>query len=154
VAEPAAPDLIEPIVGFRNWRLMDGVLASPHSGVPWHEPVLCARCLRFDHRAPEHDCDCGVSAYHEPQLRFSTVDFRGVSGIVTLWGRVEVHADWMRAEFARVEALAVYSRWSRRQLDAVAAAAAELGVATLDLHEQADAARDYGAGITPALLPA
>jgi hypothetical protein len=154
---PAAPDLIEPLVGFRNWRVIDGVLTSPHSGVAWHEPLLCARCLAGDdsaHPAPDPHCDCGVSAYHEPQLQFSAVDFRGVSGIVTLWGRVEVHADRMRAEFARVEALAVYGLWSPRQRHAVSTVAARLGVDLVDLDEQAAAAADYGVLAAPALVPA
>ena len=151
-----APDLIEPVVGFRNWRLIDGVLVSPHSGVEWQEPLLCARCLLDPevHVAPDPDCDCGVSAYHEPQLRFSTVDFRGVSGIVTLWGRVEVHPDRVRGEFARIEALAVYSRWSRRQRTAVEAVAGKLGVDVVDLHGQAEAAIAYGAALPPELAPA
>jgi len=151
-----APDLIEPVIGFRNWRLIDGVLTSPYSGVAWEEPLLCARCLSTPdlHLAPDPDCDCGVSAYHEPQLRFSTVDFQGVSGIVTLWGRVEVHPDRLRGEYARVEALAVYDRWSRRQRTGVEAVAAQLGVDLVDLHDQADAAIAYGAALPPAAVPA
>jgi hypothetical protein len=149
-----APDLIEPVVGFRNWRLVDGALTSPYAGVAWHEPLLCARCLREPeaHAAPHPGCDCGVSAYHEPQERFSTVDFRGVSGIVTLWGNVEVHRDRMRAEFARIEALAVYHRWSRAHRTAVEAVAARLGVGLVDLREQADAAVEYGAALPPELV--
>jgi hypothetical protein len=95
-----------------------------------------------------------VSAYNDPQLRFSAVDFRGVSGIVTLWGRVEVHADRVRAEFARIEALALYDRWSNRQRTEVEATAARLGVDLIDLHAQADAAALYGAVLTPEPLPA
>jgi hypothetical protein len=145
----AAPDLIEPVIGFRNWRIVDGVLTSPYAGTAWHEPLLCARCLDGEHDAPHPGCDCGVSAYHGPQVRFSTVDFRGVSGIVTLWGRIEVHPDRMRAEFARVEALALYSRWSARQRDAVTTAARRLGVDLVDLHEQEAAAASYGAVLAP-----
>src|SRR5436190_1880269 len=101
----AAPDLIEPVSAFRNWRLVDGVLRSPYAPVAWPEPVMCARCLVASHAAPAAGCDCGVSAYLEPQTRFPTVDFRGVTGIVTLWGHVEVHPGHVRAEYARVEAL-------------------------------------------------
>lgn len=151
------PDLIEPVVGFRNWRVVDGSLTSPYSGTVWHEPLLCARCLAGaepGHDAPDPSCDCGVSAYHEPQRRFSTVDFRGVSGIVTLWGRIEVHDDRMRAEFARVEALALYSRWSARQRNAVTTVARQLGVELVDLREQAEAAAGYGAALPPELAVA
>ena len=152
----SAPDLIEPVIGFRNWRVIEGALTSPYSGAVWDESLMCARCLTASpvHPAPDPDCDCGVSAYHEPQLSFSTVDFRGVSGIVSLWGRVEVHPDRMRAEYARVEALAVYSHWSRRQLTAVEAVAAQLGVDLVDLHDQAEAAIAYGAALPPEVVPA
>ena len=146
VATPSRPLVVDrPVVGFRNWRIVDGVLTSPHSGTAWLEPILCATCLRAGaaHAPPHPECDCGVSAYHEPQLRHSTVDFRGVSGIVTLWGRVEVHPDRVRGEFARVEALALYSRWSWRQHHAVAAVARELGAELIDLREQAEAAESY-----------
>jgi hypothetical protein len=154
-ARLVTPDLVGPVVGFRNWRILDGVLTSPYSGVAWQEPVLCATCLRNrEHEAPHPGCDCGVSAYHEPQLRFSTVDFRGVSGIVTLRGRVEVHADRVRGEFARLEALALYARSSWRQRHAVTAVAAELGVELIDLNEQAEAARRYGTRLAASPLPA
>jgi len=139
-----APDLIEPVAAFRNWRLVEGVLWSPYSPVAWSEPVMCARCLAVPHRAPAPDCDCGLSAYLEPQTRFPTVDFRGVTGIVTLWGHVEVHAEHVRAEYARIAALAVYQRWSARQRTAVEAVAARLGADLVDLHEQAEAAELYG----------
>ena len=140
----SAPDLIEPVAAFRNWRLVEGVLRSPYTPVAWTEPIMCAHCLMERHPAPAPGCDCGLSAYLEPQLRFSTVDFRGVSGIVTLWGRLEMHADHVRAEYARIEALAVYRQWSRRQRTAVEGAASALGVDLVDLGEQADAAELYG----------
>jgi hypothetical protein len=151
-----APDLIEPLVGFRNWRVIDGVLSSPYAPLAWREPVVCARCLREpeSHRAPAPGCDCGISAYHEPDLRFASVDFRGVSGIVSLWGCVEIHDDRMRAEYARVEALAMHPRWSTRMRHAVTAVAAELGAELVDLREQHEAASAYGALAPPALLPA
>jgi hypothetical protein len=151
-----APDLIEPLVGFRNWRVIDGVLTSPYAPLAWREPVVCARCLRRPeaHRAPAPDCECGISAYHEPDLRFSSVDFRGVSGIVSLWGRVEIHDDRLRAEYARVEALAMHPRWSMRQRHAVTAVAAELGAELVDLREQHVAAPAYGAQASSSLLPA
>ena len=105
---------------------------------------MCARCLVASHAAPAAGCDCGVSAYLEPQTRFPTVDFRGVTGIVTLWGHVEVHPGHVRAEYARVEALAVYRQWSRRQRTAVELVAGSLGADLVDLREQAEAAALYG----------
>ncbi len=161
-----APDLIEPVVGFRNWRILrtgpaPGELSSPYFQVAWSEPVIRAECRRWrtpealldtPHVAPQSECGCGIRAYHTPTGEFSKVDYRAVSGIVTVWGRIEIDADEMRAELARVEALAVYSRWSRRQRDAVQDVAANLGVELVDLRELGIAAADFGAPPPASLL--
>jgi hypothetical protein len=168
-AEPGqthAPDLIEPVVGFRNWRILrtgpaHGQLSSPYFPVAWSEPVMRAECRRWrtpealldtPHAAPQPVCGCGICAYHAPTGEFSKVDYRAVSGVVTVWGRIEISADEMRAELARVEALAVYSRWSRRQRDAVQEVAANLGVELVDLRELGAAAASYGAPPPASLL--
>jgi hypothetical protein len=161
-----APDLIEPVVGFRNWRILrtgsaQGALSSPYVPVVWSEPVMRAECRRWrtpealldpPHAAPRSECGCGIRAYHAPTGDFSKVDYRAVSGIVTVWGRIEIGADEMRAELARVEALAVYSRWSRRQRDAVHEVAANLGAELVDLPELGAAASSYGAPPPSSLL--
>ena len=110
----------------RRWRTPEALLDTPHA-------------------APQPECGCGIRAYHTPTGEFSKVDYRGVSGIVTVWGRIEIGADEMRAELARVEALAVYSQWSRRQRDAVHEVAANLGAELVDLRELGAAAANYGA---------
>ena len=74
-------------------------------------------------------------------------------GIVSLWGTIELHEDGMRGEHARVEALALYSRWTTRQIDAVRGVAAELGVDLVDLDDIESAARRYGRHITRELVP-
>ena len=161
-----APDLIEPIVGFRNWRIYrtgpaTGELSSPYFPVPWRERVVRAECRRWRtpeelleaaHTAPDAACGCGIRAYHAPLDDFSKVDYQAVSGIVTVWGRIEIAPDEMRAERARVEALAVYHRWSRRQAEAVRATAAALGVDVVDLRDLGAAAAGYGAPPPATLL--
>jgi hypothetical protein len=161
-----APDLIEPIVGFRNWRIYrsgpaTGELSSPYFPVPWRERVVRAECRRWRtpeallesaHTAPDAGCGCGIRAYHSPPDGFSKVDYQAVTGIVTVWGRIEIGPDEMRAERAQVEALALYHRWSRRQADAVRATAADLGVDVVDLRELSAAAAGYGAPPPAALL--
>jgi hypothetical protein len=161
--ESRGPDLIEPIVGFRNWRIFRtgpgaGELSSPYLPVVWSEPVVRAECrrwrtpedlLREPHAAPHPDCACGIRAYEAPQTHFSQVDYRAVSGIVTLWGRIEIDRGDMRAELARVEALGVYRRWSRRQQDSVREVASNLGVDIVDLHDLDAAAASYGAPAQP-----
>jgi hypothetical protein len=161
-----APDLIEPVVGFRNWRILRtgparGELSSPYFAVTWSERLMRAECRRWrttealletQHAAPQPGCGCGIRAYHAPTGEFSKVDHRGVSGIVTVWGRIEIGADEMRAELARVEALAVYSRWSRRQRDAVQEVAVNLGAELVDLRELGAAAASFGAPPPASLL--
>jgi hypothetical protein len=149
-----APDLIEPLVAFRAWRVIDGRLRSPYLPVFWEERVMAARCRRKDrpscqsrmvpHTPPHFACGCGIHAYYEPDASFPTVDYRGVTGIVSLWGKVEVRSRGLRSEFARIEALARYSHWSSRQQAAVAAIARELGVELVALGELASAADRYG----------
>jgi hypothetical protein len=145
-----APDLIEPLVGFRSWRVERGALVSTYTPVVWREAVMCAQCLAGrGHRAPHPSCGCGLSAYREPPTRFATVDFRGVSGIVSLWGRLQAHRDHVRAEYARVEALALYAGWSGRQRAAVTSIARQLGADLVDLWGQRKAADAYGTALRP-----
>jgi hypothetical protein len=153
-----APDLIEPLTAFRIWRAIDGRLRSPYAPTFWDERVLPARCQPTSsdrpahlhaHEPPHAECGCGIYAYHEPELHFPTVDYQGVTGIVTLWGRVEVEPAGMRAEFARVEALGTYSRWSTRQKRAVSAIAGRLGVDLLDLGDLQSAGERYGRRLLP-----
>jgi hypothetical protein len=81
------------------------------------------------------------------------IDYRGVTGIVTLWGSLEVHADGIRAEHARVEALALYECWSNHQKKAVWTIADDLGVDVIDLDEIGHCAERYGGRLPAALLP-
>jgi hypothetical protein len=156
-----APDLIEPLTAFRRWRVVDGRLRSPYLPVFWDERLLTARCHRraagASAAAPPHTppfafCKCGIYAYSEPDVDFPAVDYRGVTGIVTVRGRVTIGPEGMRAELARVEALGVYSRWSSRQRREVSAIADRLGIDLVDLDELADAAERYGRPLLPGAL--
>jgi hypothetical protein len=164
--EARAPDLIEPIVAFRSWRVVDGRLRSVYLPTFWAERQVTADCLCAEspdadaprtaaagHGVPDRGCTCGIYAYYQPDVNFPTVDYQGVTGIVSLWGAIEVHDEGMRAQHARIEALALYSRWSTRQIDAVRAVAEDLGVDLVDLDEIEQAARRYGQPITPELVP-
>jgi hypothetical protein len=156
-----APDLIEPVVAFRSWRAMGARLRSPYVPVFWDSREQTATCVsgadphitRLPHHAPHPHCRCGIYAYHEPDLDFVRVDYRGVVGIVSLWGRIEVHGSGMRAEHARVEALAHYSRWHSRQDRAVRTIAEELEVDLVELDQLEDAAGRYGRPLPETLLP-
>ena len=166
LAESRSPDMIAPVVGFRSWRIFRdgparGELSSPNFPVTWSDRVLRAECRRFrraedllqrPHTAPDPVCGCGICARHAPTDDFSRVDYQGVSGIVTAWGRIEVDRDGMRVEYARVEALGLYSRWTRRQRQAVERTAGELGVDLVDLHDLGAAAGEYGEALPASLV--
>jgi hypothetical protein len=158
---PAAPDLLGPVHAFRDWRALPQGLTSPRTGVTWTARELTAECrprtpedlVRPAHRAPGRECSCGIHGYFRPGYETSKVDFSGVTGVITAWGEVEVHHDGIRAEYARVEALGIYSRWTRRQKAAVFALADALDVDLLDLYDLEVAAGGYAAAVPPGLVP-
>ena len=161
-----APDLIEPVTGFRRWRLVGERLTSPFIPLRWDEAVAHARCypanrsllfgdgwLDKPHRAPDPDCRCGIYAWHELPSPGPVPDPDRVFGVVALWGRIEVHADGMRAQHARIAALGrPFSMGSSQaaRLDAIAAA---LGVALVDEAELRRVALEHGSPLPAALLP-
>ena len=146
-APPEAPRLEDPIVAFRGWRADDGRLRSPYVPVFWDRTnrAVCNRAAMWapgtgsgrelPHRVPAPGCSCGIHAFTEVNRDLAKVDHRGVLGIVTLWGNIEIHPDGMRGEYARIEALALYSRWTRRQKAAVFEIAESLDVELIELDE-------------------
>lgn len=109
-AEPAAraPDLAEPIIGYRQWRLQDATLWSPYLDFAWQRGVNTARCERdggHPDAAPAHDCVCGLHAWYRPCPRLGAAVPDLVAGAVSLWGDVELHASGLRAQHAAVIAL-------------------------------------------------
>lgn len=89
--------------GFGNarWRA---------NGEPTDARCRLGRRVRPRHRVPGPDCSCGLYALHPwsaPELYGSGEPPEEAFGIVEAWGRVEVHANGFRAQFARPVALAV-----------------------------------------------
>ena len=154
----SAPDLVQPVAGFRAWRVVDGALFSPYIPCRWDGPVMRAECypanrtlefgrgwLAAPHDPPHPDCRCGIYAYHRPGVQAYYGEFEWVDGIVAAWGRIEAHRDGLRAEHARLCALA------RRP--GAAAIAERLGVDLVVPDEMAAAAARYGAALPAALVP-
>ncbi len=154
----AAPDLVQPVVGFRAWRVVDGALLSPYIPCRWDGPVMHAECypanrtlefgrgwLAAPHKAPHRDCRCGIYAYHRPGAQAYYGEFEWVDGIVVAWGRIEAHRDGWRAEHARVCALA------RRP--GAAAIAERLGVEAVAPDALVAAAARFGAPVPATLVP-
>src|SRR3954462_5934643 len=76
---PPAPALVEPVVAFRAWRILDDQLLSPYIPCRWDGRVMHATCypanrtltfgrgwLEAPHVSPHPDCRCGIYAYHRP----------------------------------------------------------------------------------------
>lgn len=85
-------DLIQPIIGFREWIYEDGLLRSSGAGQAiWDPNITVAECETYEdkvggygvlswygepeeekekpepHDAPHKGCGCGLYAYHEPK---------------------------------------------------------------------------------------
>jgi hypothetical protein len=150
-----APDLVVPLVGFRQWRLMDGLLTAVYDGAPWPDGQITARCERGhgSDEVPVKDCTCGVYAYYDPCPRTAsaaTADLIG--GAVLLWGRIEAHAYGMRGKHARIITLEL-PIWHGRKWHTVIEAAERLGVPAVPHRSLKCAALEHGEVLRPALRP-
>jgi hypothetical protein len=155
----AAVTTATPCAGFRIWRLIDGLLWSPYRLDCWDQPVVEASCrgpavagervgpLTISHRSPDRRCTCGIYVSDAPNVAFSQLDFRGVTGIVTVWGAIQREEDGARTEFARVAALGIYSHWTARQKEAVRAVARRLETDVVDVQALDRAVCRYGARV-------
>jgi hypothetical protein len=105
-----------PLYGLRTWsvRADDGVErltgrqqdAAWPTGGAWLEAVCTGHS---EHRAPVHDCNCGIHALHPTRAaaRRMLASRFVIPGIVEAQGAIELHADGFRAERARPYALLV-----------------------------------------------
>ena len=118
-----SPDLIEPVIGFRHWRMGQTGLLSITCDEQWQQATMTARCLAGDDQnhhpqqaAPASACSCGIYAWYTPCPRTASAPTRDyVAGAVVLWGAIELHASGMRAQRCRIVALALpLSRWRKR----------------------------------------
>jgi hypothetical protein len=137
----ATPDALTPAIGFRTWRIetqaeADGWLVSPFYATCWpRSERLEAACRTkpaspMQHRlwrrpqpapecsAPAIGCGCGIYAYHDVQTMLGAIDQHMVGGAILCWGRLLIHPEGIRAEFARPLALSLPAHvetrgWSR-----------------------------------------
>jgi hypothetical protein len=150
------PDLIGAVIGFRQFRLLGTGLWSTHAAYHWHacdHTAVCKAVDRHDDPPPAKGCACGFYARYTPPPRgasAATTDL--LAGAVALWGRIELHAHGMRAEHARVVALALpFSRGSKRARTVAAAQA--LGVRAVPARRLVAATVDHGDVIPRSMQP-
>lgn len=161
------PDLIDPVVGFRAWRMVGGKLLSPYIPCRWDGREMHAECwpanrtlfkgkgwLEDPHESPHPDCQCGVYAYHRPGVQGYYGEWLWTEGVVTVWGQLEAHRDGLRAARARIEALALPPTNEPERRRAVQAVAEELGIPLVPRAGLSDEAARYGSPLSDGLLPA
>jgi hypothetical protein len=103
-----APDLVEPVIGYRQWCLRDAALWSLYAEYRWGRGANAAICtLGAGHPepAPGHSCACGLYAWYRPCPRLGCATRELVAGAVAMWGDIELHAEGLRAQYAAVVAL-------------------------------------------------
>lgn len=130
-----APDLFEPIEGWRTWNTQVNygrqVLVSPDQGTVWpHRPGLYMTALCHHRTAKARaGCNCGINAYAEAeQLGAGAYKKAQVWGRVGLWGEVQKYVKGHRGECAAP--LELYVRPGVKNADQVAAGlAATYGIA-------------------------
>lgn len=151
-----APDLCEPIIGFRHWRLVDGALRSMFGLTAWATVQMTARCAAGRHaptETPSPGCTCGIYAYYDPCPRTASAMTRDlVGGAVVVWGRLEAHATGMRAEHARIVALQLPSTLSPKRR-AVADVAERLGLPAVAHRRLRALALSHGQPLPAVLRP-
>ena len=161
-----APDLVEPVVGFRAWRMVDDRLLSPYIPCRWEGRDMHAECwpanrsllfgrgwLTEPHPSPHPACRCGIYAYHRPGVQTYFGEWEWTEGVVSAWGRIEAHADGLRAEHARVQALALPPAREPARRRAVRRIGERLGVELVDRDELESVAARLGAPLPASLLP-
>src|SRR3712207_2164135 len=111
MTEPVA----RPIVGFRQWTFdRDGLLAPTSDGydvLPHWNPegptVAACPADRYGlHAAPIPACGCGLHArYSLDDRRLRHLGLWRLIGAIVAWGRIELHEESFRAQYARPIAL-------------------------------------------------
>ena len=163
--ECVAPTPTRPIIGYREWVQVGDELLSPLARTPWDAEPMQAECLpdcrgarglwrtASGHAGPAPDpgCVCGIYALFTPHRPRGRERLALVRGAVVLWGRIELHQRGMRAEFARIVALALPS--SRKHARAVAQIAELLDVEAVPARDLPVAALAYGEPLEPTLIP-
>jgi glycine cleavage system H lipoate-binding protein len=154
----SAPDLFEPILGFRAWHVVaDGRLVPWSAGTagtwqPGDNRAICLAARGGRHQAPGHRCTCGLYALtdvSDPRLR------PGVEavGAVVAWGDVEAHRTGFRAQFARVVALAEPPLCPPEHTRLLELAAERYGVPLVAFGQLEATGREHGRPLEFDLLP-
>ncbi|HYM51511.1 MAG TPA: hypothetical protein VET65_13205 [Candidatus Limnocylindrales bacterium] len=117
------------------------------------------------HLAPATECSCGAHAYHDLEAMMLQVQRLGhfrplgdrrilVGGAILSWGRIVIHPEGFRAQYARPLALCLVDPTAPTTAAAqVAEVAQAYAVPALELKYLAAHAREFGTSYRPAPTP-
>jgi hypothetical protein len=110
---------------------------------------------RSAHAAPHHRCHCGLYAWHDPARLPGASGFAAeyVYGAILAWGRIEVHGDGLRAEYAEPVLLAYDESQSYKHVRRVQAIGSELGLPVVEVDELEEASKAFGEPVPRELRP-
>ena len=139
------------IHGVRRWKVRRNRLVAPFRDTEWRpgRPLRAECDLHAD--PPYPGCGCGLYAFH-PHVVDIDAHAGEVFGVIEAWGRIEVHAEGFRAEYARPAALfwrAAEPESERRRIERLAK---RYGCAAIPLgrgESLAQACASRGWGIKP-----
>ena len=141
------------IHGLRRWQLyLEGSrwrLGSLNQPIIWAPgEAMEAACIHHDfmeddpenHDPPGAGCRCGIYAFHPfgdaaeafeedvdaPEPGYARAVGWTICGVLSAWGRIEVHQEGFRAQRARLEALFLPSNWAGSAYHAAIEAVARL----------------------------
>lgn len=162
--------------GQHNYQLV-----SPHTGDPWLTVECTAKCNKTikservvldgirpkQHSAPAKDCGCGIYAYFDPclvavydnSMRWMSMHgARGpederVAALVTMTGRIEVHARGMRSAKARICALGMNGNLNADERAALKTIADDFGVPLVPQADLPKLATEFGRPLDDSLRP-
>lgn len=181
--EVTVPDVTEAVIGYRQFMLENHTqhnyrLVSPHAREPWPKVQMTAKCnveVKVpegivvpgpikQHSAPQKDCGCGIYAYFEPcpvsESRDSLRYYMGgptpsiITALVSLEGRIEVHARGMRAQRARICALGGHLGLSADECAGLNEIAKRFEVPVVHQSGLAQLAPEYGRPLREDMRPA
>lgn len=155
------PLVAGPLYGLRTWVVVGSPgeerLAGPHSRTPWPAGAawLQATCaVHPEHRAPEHDCVCGLHALHPNRENARQVlsARREIAGVVECDGAIEIHPDGFRAERGRPYALVATPLKNPALVERLASSYGAKVVSVDGPKELVDWCRDHRLGLEPAVV--
>lgn len=107
-----------------------------------------------DHAAPDPDCMCGLYANHNvPDEGAGSYASDTVLGAVLAWGRLEVHPNGFRAQYAEPIVLGYSGAQPYDLVRTIQAIGSELGLEVVPLDELERAARRHGEPVPEQLRP-